>query len=275
MTGTRHVAATIAKNLVAVILSIIVLVPFLVVLVNSVKTQAESDTMLLTLPHTYQWQNYLTVIREGNLGRTFLNSLFLSVFSVVISATLSAMASFVMARNRTRANRVWYYLAVMGIALPLNYVTVMKIMQVTHLVNTLVGLGLLYAATQIPFSIFLCYGFISTVPQELDEAAIIDGSGSYGLFFRIIVPLLSPVLVTVILLNFLGAWNQFVLPLYYLNTSANWPMTLAVYNFFGQYENNWNYVSADVVLTALPVIILYIIGQRYIVAGMTAGSVKG
>lgn len=275
MKSPRSTALRLVKNLFAVLLSAVVVVPFLVVVVNSLKTQAESDSMLLTLPASVQWSNYATVVREGHLARSFLNSVALSTFSVVVSAVLASMAAFVMSRNRSRANRFWYYVTVMGIALPLNYVSLMQIMKLTHLVNTLFGLGLLYAALQIPFSVFLGYGFISTVPQELDEAAVIDGTGSYGLFFSIILPLLTPVLVTIILLNFMGAWNDFVLPLYYLNRSTKWPMTIAVFNFFGQYQSSWNLVSADVVLTALPVIIAYVVGQRYIVAGMTAGSVKG
>ncbi|MBZ0294964.1 MAG: carbohydrate ABC transporter permease, partial [Anaerolineae bacterium] len=134
---------------------------------------------------------------------------------------------------------------------------------------------ILYSATQIPFSVFLMYGFIDSVPRELDEAAIIDGCGSVKLFFRIILPLLTPVLVTAGILNFLGVWNDFLLPLYFLNSSTHWPMTLAVYNFFGQYQQDWNLVSADILLTILPVIVIYLVGQRFILSGLSSGAVKG
>ncbi|MBZ0295266.1 MAG: carbohydrate ABC transporter permease, partial [Anaerolineae bacterium] len=140
---------------------------------------------------------------------------------------------------------------------------------------TKVGIIILYTTTQIPFSIFLIYGFIDSVPRELDEAAIIDGCGPLQLFFRIILPLLTPVLVTAGILNFLGVWNDFLLPLYFLNNSAHWPMTLAVYNFFGQYQADWNLVSADILLTILPVIAIYLVGQRFILSGLSSGAVKG
>ena len=109
----------------------------------------------------------------------------------------------------------------------------------------------------------------------MTKLAIIDGCGPLQLFVRIILPLLTPVLVTTGILNFLGVWNDFLLPLYYLNNSANWPMTLAVYNFFGQYQQNWNLVSADILLTILPVIVIYLVGQRFILSGLSSGAVKG
>jgi raffinose/stachyose/melibiose transport system permease protein len=163
----------------------------------------------------------------------------------------------------------------LGIALPANYFTLTRVMQITHLINTKAGIILLYAAGQIPFGVFLIYGFLDTVPRELDEAAIMDGCGPLQLFFQIIVPMLTPVLVTAAVLSFLGAWNNFIMPLYYLNNSANWPMTLSVYNFFGQFQANWNLVSADILLTVLPVILVYLLAQRYILAGITTGAVKG
>ena len=163
---------------------------------------------------------------------------------------------------------------IIGIAMPTNFVTLTKVMQMTHLINSQLSITLLYSATQIPFSVFLIYAFIETIPRELDEAAIIDGASPLRLFFSVIFPLLTPVLVTSAVLNFLGIWNEFLMPLYFLNSSTYWPMTLAVYNFFGQFQADWSLVSADVVLTILPVIVVYIVSQRFILSGMVAGAVK-
>jgi raffinose/stachyose/melibiose transport system permease protein len=215
------------------------------------------------------------VVDKGKLATSFLNSVFYATSSTVLGTLFAAMAAYVLSRNPTRLNRFLYFFLIMGIALPINFFTLTKIMQVTHLINTKAGIILLYTATQIPFAVFLIYGFIDSVPRELDEAAIIDGCGPVQLFFRIILPLLTPVLVTTGILNFLGVWNDFLLPLYYLNNSANWPMTLAVYNFFGQYQQSWNLVSADILLTILPVIAIYLVGQRFILSGLTTGAVKG
>ena len=133
----------------------------------------------------------------------------------------------------------------------------------------------LYISMQLPFSIFLIYGFIETIPRELDEAATMDGCSPLRLFFSVILPLLTPVLVTSGILNFLGVWSDFLFPLYYLNDSDNWPMTLAIYNFFGRFNTQWNLVSANILLNIIPVIVVYLLGQRYILSGMTSGAVKG
>jgi raffinose/stachyose/melibiose transport system permease protein len=116
---------------------------------------------------------------------------------------------------------------------------------------------------------------VNTVPRELDESAFIDGSSSIDLFLRIVFPLLKPVTFTIMVINFMGAWNNFIIPLYVLNRSNMWPMTLAIYNFYGWRVSEWQLVNADVILTIAPVVLLYIIGQRYIISGMTAGAIKG
>ncbi|MGI6776536.1 MAG: carbohydrate ABC transporter permease [Acetivibrionales bacterium] len=141
--------------------------------------------------------------------------------------------------------------------------------------NTRIGLILVYAAIQIPFSVFLIYGFVGGIPVELDEASILDGCNSVQLFSLVILPLLKPVIITVFILNFLNTWNEFVLPLYYMNDSRSWPMTLSIYSFFGRFSSDWHLVCADIVLMCIPVVAVYIIGQKYIISGMTAGAVKG
>ena len=164
---------------------------------------------------------------------------------------------------------------VLGIVIPINYVALMKVMQATRLNNSALGIILLYVAMQLPFTIFLIYGFVSKVPTELDEAAVIDGCGPFRLFFSIILPMLKPSIITAGVLCFLNTWNEFIMPLYFLNSSEKWPVTLAIYNFFGQYETNWNLICADVLPTCLPVIVMYLVCQKHIVGGQAAGAVKG
>jgi len=188
---------------------------------------------------------------------------------------LSAMSAYVLSRNRCRLHRFLYMFIVLGITMPINFVALMKVMQLTQLQNTRLGIILLYSAIQLPFNVFLIYSFVGKIPKDIDEAAVIDGCAPFRLFFSIMFPLLKPVLVTVMVLTFLNTWNEFVLPLHFLGSSSYWPMNLAVYNFFGMYATNWNLVCADIVLTCLPVVLVYLLGQRYIVAGMTAGAVKG
>jgi raffinose/stachyose/melibiose transport system permease protein len=271
----RRRLLTIFNNVLAILVSLVMFIPIYLVLVNSLKTQAEASSMGVALPTSLQWENYATVIERGKLVTAFGNSVLYAVGATLIGTTLAALAAYVLSRNRTRFNRYVYFFLIMGIAMPTNFVTLMQIMQVTRLINTQIGMILLYSATSIPFSVFLIYAFIETLPRELDEAAIVDGCGPFRLFFSVIYPLLTPVLVTAGVLNLLGIWTDFLMPLYYLNRSTYWPMTLAVYNFFGQFQSDWSLVSADIVLTILPVIVIYLFAQRYILAGMTAGSVKG
>jgi raffinose/stachyose/melibiose transport system permease protein len=269
---------TLLKNGFAWLVSIIVLIPFAVMLVNSLKTKEESYSMTLKLPEVFQFQNYITVIAQGNIIPSFFNSFMYTVICVTVVVLTCSMAAFVISRNDSKLNKFIYYLIIMGIVLPVNYVALMKVMQVTMLNNTRMGISLLYAAMNIPISLFITTSFINTIPKDLDEAAIIDGCGPWGLFFRIIFPLLKPIMVTVGVLGFMAAWNDFMMPLYYLNNSLKWPMSLTVYSFFGasmQAQRQWNLVCADIVLTSAPVIIVYLAGQKYIVSGVTAGAVKG
>ena len=262
------------NHIIAIIVGLITFTPIYLVFINSVKTKAEASSMGVQLPEQFQWSNFATVIEKGKLVGAFGNSVLYAVASTVIGITIAALAAYVLSRNRTRFNRAVYFFLIMGIAMPTNFVTLTKVMQVTHLINTQLGIILLYASSQIPFTVFLIYAFVESLPRELDEAAIIDGCSPLRLFFSVIYPLLTPVLVTSAVLNFLGIWNEFLMPLYYLNSSTKWPMTLAVYNFFGQFQADWSLVSADVVLTILPVIIVYLLAQRFILSGMVAGAVK-
>jgi raffinose/stachyose/melibiose transport system permease protein len=255
--------------------SLITIIPIYLVCVNALKSQAESASMGPELPSELHLDNFITVIAQGKLVSSFVNSMLYAGGASILATFFAALAAFVLSRHRTRLNRALYFFLIMGIALPINFFTLTKMMQATHLINTKPGIIILYATLQIPFAIFLIYGFIESIPRELDDAATIDGCGPIQLFFRVIMPLLKPVLVTSFILSFLNTWNDFIMPLYYLNSSDNWPMTLAVYNFFGQYTQSWNLVSADILLTIAPVLIVYLAGQRFILGGLTAGAVKG
>ncbi|HEX9026941.1 MAG TPA: carbohydrate ABC transporter permease [Clostridium sp.] len=275
MNSLKKSVGNIVVNIITIIISLIILIPILVLFLNSFKTQGESNKMSLSLPSKWMFQNYKTVIEQGKLVSSFFNSLLYATVSVSIIIVVVSAAAFVIARNRKGINNFIYYFIISGIAIPINNVALMKVMQSLHLVNTRIGIILIYAAINIPLSLFLSYGFISTIPREIDEAAVIDGCGPIKLFIKIILPLLKPITSTLFVLNFMAVWNDFTMPLYYLNNSQKWPMTLAVYNFFGAFENSWNLVSADIIVTLLPVLFVFILGQKYIVGGVAAGSVKG
>ena len=271
----RKNLGSFGAHVVAIVASLFTTIPVYLVCVNALKSEAQSSSMGIDLPTQIHLENFATVIDKGKLLISFFNSMLYSAGASVLATLFAGLAAFVLSRHRTRLNRALYFFLIMGIALPINFFTLTKMMQITHLINTRPGMIILYATLQIPFAVFLIYGFVASIPRELDEAATIDGCGPFQLFFRIIMPLLTPVLVTTGILSFLNTWNDFVMPLYYTNSTSNWPMTLAVYNFFGQYKQSWNLVSADILLTILPVLAIYLAGQRFILSGMTSGAVKG
>ncbi len=265
----------IAKNTVAWIISIIMLVPLALIVINSFKTAQDASTLSLALPEQWDFSNFATVIEKGKLGTGFLNSLLYSGAGTFGTVILAAMAAYVFSRRRTRGNKFLYMFMVLGIVIPINYVALMKVMQMFALNDTRVGIIFLYMAIQLPFMVFLIYGFVSRLPVELDEAAVIDGCGPIRLFFSVIFPLMKPVLITAAVLCFLNMWNEFIMPLYFLNSTDKWPMTLAVYNFFGQYHKQWNLICSDILLTSLPVVVMFLACQKHIIGGQTAGAVKG
>ncbi|QDP41108.1 carbohydrate ABC transporter permease [Radiobacillus deserti] len=262
-------------NAVAWILSLLVLIPFVVVIINSFKTDAEVNVLTLKLPEKWMFENYSVVFERGNLAVSFFNSTLYSVVSSLLLVIVVAFSAFVLARNTTKLNRFIYYFLVLGITLPLNYIPLMSVMKSLHLINSQFGIILLYTAMGIPISLFITYAFVHNIPKELDEAAVMDGCNAFSLFFRVIMPLLKPILVTVFVLNFMNVWNEFTAPLYLLNDVDKWPVTLAVYNFFGQFSAQWNLVSANIVLTSIPVLLVFLFAQKHIVGGLTSGSVKG
>ena len=272
----KRTILAIIRNLIAWIFSAICLIPLLLIIFNSLKDKKTAAKMDLHLPAwPIQWSNFITVIEKGKLASSFCNSLVYSAGAVILCVLFAALAAYVLSRNQSKLNKFLYMFLVLGITLPINYVALTRVLQFLHLNNTTGGIILLYTAMQLPFMTFLIHGFVAKVPMELDEAAVIDGCGPVQLFFLIVFPMLKPAIATASILTFLNTWNEFVSPLYFLNRSEQWPMTLSVYNFFGMYFKDWNLVCADILLTSLPVLMVYLIGQKYIVSGMTAGAVKG
>jgi raffinose/stachyose/melibiose transport system permease protein len=265
---------TALKQLLCILICLLVVVPFYVVVINAFKTKGEAARMNVFLPTVWHVENFTEVIRKGKLMQGFLNSLLYAGASSLVGVLLSSMAAFVICRKHTRTNGTLFYFILCGLFFPINYVTLIQVLNFLGVNNTKLGLVLVYTSSMIPFCVFVMRNFVLTVPVELDEAAVLDGVGPLGLFFRIAAPVLKPALFTCFLLQFMGVWSDFLTPLYVISASSLWPMNLAVYNFFGKYAAYWNLVFADILLTVMPVVILYLFGQRYIISGMTSGAVK-
>jgi raffinose/stachyose/melibiose transport system permease protein len=241
---------------------------------TSFKTKNEANYLNIRPPKVWQFANYLEVLK-ANFFRSFGNSVFITALSVFLILLLSSVLSYVLIRRDTRKTRLLYRLLSFSIVAPFAALPTIQLLRVLGLYGSMVGLCLVYAALYMPFTVMVFAGFIKGIPRELDEAAVIDGIAGFRLFFTIIFPLLKPVLATAGVLNFMWVWNELQIPLYLLNSSTKWTLPLSVFNFYGQYIRSWNLVCADVVLVSLPVVILYIFAQKYIIDGMTAGAVKG
>lgn len=266
---------SVVLTVVTTLLALLIIVPLLIVLLGSVKSPAEAQQFNLALPKEWLFDNYTYVIEKGGIARAFVNSMIITVTVTLFVVVAGSLSAFVVSRKQTGYTRFVYYLFLLGMVAPIQIVTTFGLLKALHLTGTFFGVICIEAALQMPWTVFTLSGFIKSVPKELDEAAFIDGAKPATMFFVIIFPLLKPIIATAVVTTAMGAWNEFMVPLYFFNSSSKWTMPLTVYNFFGQYASNWNYVFADLVLTALPITILYLLCQKYVVAGATAGAVKG
>lgn len=265
----------LVREVVFWLLSLIIIVPFLIVVFNAFKTKPEALNMELSFPTALHFENFVKVWEDADILNSLKNSLILSVTSVTITVIASSMCAYVISRYRTRLNRFIYVYFAMGLMVPVSMVTIVKVLRTIHLYNTLPGTILVCVALIMPLSVFLYYGFISGIPKELDEAAVIDGAKAVRIFLQVIFPLLKPATVTVIMINFLNVWNDFQIPLYTLADPDKAVIVQKVYNFYGTYTASWNLVSVTILYAILPILVVYLFGQKYIISGMVAGSVKG
>lgn len=269
MVGTTAIAAAV----------LVFIVPFIFILLTASKNTTEASLLDFSLP-TQGWHffdNLVTVIQTRNfiLIRSFVNSTVLTVTSVVLMVVLSAMVGYVLQRRRSRWNPVINFFVLAGLIVPPAVVPTIWVLQGLGLFKTMPGMILIEATFGLSFCILLFRAFVSTIPRELDEAAIIDGAGPLRLFFSIVMPLLKPVVVTVVIIQVVFVFNDFMGPLYFLPGDANSTVQLTLYYFQSQNLSQWNLLFMSVLLIAVPPLVLYVFFNRQIVAGMTSGAIKG
>ena len=258
------------------ICSLFYVVPIWMVLVNSFKAPADANMMSIGFPEdsTIHLENYITVFEEGGIARAFFNGLLEASVSTVIIIIAASACAFVIARMKGKVYSIIYYAFVAGLIVPAAYIPTYLVLNTLNLLDTYSGIILIFSTYGLPMAVFLYVGFIKTIPKELDEAAIVDGCSSFRLFAQIIFPLLKPVTATQFILSFVGAWNDVMNPMFFTNGSK-WALPLTVYNFYGANIKHWNLIFADIVITVLPLVLVYLCCQKHIISGMTAGAVKG
>ena len=265
-------------TVVMAIVAVIYIYPVFLMFINSVKPFAEVVTDVIALPSKAEFSNFTYVIEKMEYGKLFLNNVLITVIGIVGIVLFASLAAYILNRRKNRYTKIAHLLIITPMLIPFQtiMITLLKVMNVIHLSNSRVGLGIQYWGFGIPMAAFIYSNFMSTIPKEIDESAFIDGASTIRTFRSIIFPLLKSVTFTVIVLDVMWIWNDFLLPLLMVNSSNNTKtLVLAAYTFVGQFNTQWHYAMAAMVLTVLPSIIIFILLQKYIVEGVVAGAVKG
>lgn len=267
-------AKKIAVKAAAIVLALIYLIPLWMVFINSFKDRREANRFGIGLPSAWEFNNYGKVFEAGNIPRAFLNGVIIASGAVILILIFSSMAAFVIARSHKKYVRGAYYLFLTGIVVPIAFIPTYLVLNELYLLNSYAGIILLHTTYGLPASIFLYTGFVNTVPRELDEAAIMDGARLIRLYRSIVFPLLKPITSTLFIFNFVGAWNDIQMSLFFTGNDK-WTLPLTMYKFYGAKTSSWNLIFADIILTIAPLLVVYLAAQKHIVAGMTAGAIKG
>lgn len=261
---------------VLIMVGIVYVVPFIFIFLSAAKTQVEAGLFQFSWPSQFQlFENIREVLAFGNnrMYRAFWNSLLLTVGAVTLVVFFSALAAFVMQRRNDRMASVASSIVLSGLIIPPAVVPTIFVLQRLGIYKTIPGLIFVEAAFLIPFAILIFRAFVATIPREIDEAAIIDGATPFQIFFRIILPLLQPAIVTVIIIASVTVYNDFTLPLYFLPGTENVTVQVTLFGFISQFGSQWNLLFADVFIITIPPLILFIFFQRRIVSGMVSGAI--
>jgi raffinose/stachyose/melibiose transport system permease protein len=272
----KYTGRTFIVEIVAIVLGLIFLVPFYYVVSNSLKTFAEILTNTSALPSVLQFSNYVQAFEKLDYLRVFTNSLIITVASNVVLIIFCSMAAYMLVRTKKKISNIIFMTFVAAMVIPFQSIMIPLIKTAGSLgmLNSMWGLVIMYLGFGSGMTIFLYHGFIKNIPVELEEAAIIDGCSPFGVFWRIVFPLLKPITVTVMILNSLWIWNDFLLPSLVLQDPELRTIPLATFFFFGQYTKQWDLALAGLVLSIIPLLIFFFSMQKHIIKGITSGSIK-
>ena len=272
----RFAGSMAVQYVIACLWGAIVLFPLLDLLVLSVKTLPEIVSHPFQWPTQINWSNYVVAWTQGDIGRLLLNTAVVAIGSVVMVVGLSSAASYVLGRFSFRGNQAIYLMFLSGLALPIQLLAVplfILIRQMGLLDNPL-SLILVYGSSGLSFSVFLLTSFVRSVPKELEEAAFMEGATPFQVYLRVVMPIMRPVLATVALFNFVGAWNGFFFPLVLLTNPSRMTVSVGVLSFVGVYSTQWNYLVPALIMVMLPMVLVFSLASRQFIRGLTAGALK-
>ena len=273
----RKMLNRICFTVIGIILGCIFLFPIYILILNSFKNTKGIFTDVLRFPNdtTFTLENYPNAFDALEYLRSFLNSFLITVIASLLILLISAMAAWVLVRYKTRTSRVIFLLFAAAMLIPFQCV-MLPLVGFASRINLMnpPGLIFMYMGFGTSMSIVMFHGFIKNIPEELEEAATIDGCGGFRLFFTIVVPLMRTILITVEVLNVMWIWNDYLLPSLIINRPGWQTLPLKTYLFFGQFAKRWDLASAGLIMCIVPIIIFYLLCQKYIVRGITDGAIK-
>ncbi|WP_157128146.1 carbohydrate ABC transporter permease [Brevibacillus parabrevis] len=271
-----NVASKAISYVAAYVFALLSLYPIVLMILSSLKTNVEIFSSPLSLPNSFSLDTYKKLWEAVPFADFLLNSVFVSGMSVLLITVFSAMAAFYLSRFSYKWTGALYFFFIIGLMIPikLGIVPLFLLMKNIGLLNSLWSLILIYTASGIPISVFILTGFFRTLPVELEEAARIDGCNHLQVFWRVLLPLIRPALATVVIINFIHAWNDFFFPLIFIQEEALKTIPVGMMVLFGEYETDWSLLFAGLTLSALPMIVVFLLASKQFMEGLTAGAVK-
>lgn len=270
---------SVATQALLILWAAMVIFPFVWMVYTAFKSNTEILFSPWDLPSSLQWSNFSTAWTEARIGRYALNSVIVVAMSLTGTLLVSSMAAYAIARFEFPGNRFLFYLFMAGLMFPvfLGLVPLYFLMSDLHIKDTYHGLALVYIAYSLPFTIFFLVGFFKTLPGEVAEAAIVDGASQFKTFFQIMLPMAKPGLIAMGIFNFLGQWNQYLLPLVLMRDENKQLLSpgLGALAISQGYQNDYGALFAAMTLTMIPTLVVYIVFQRRLESGLTAGALKG
>lgn len=264
------------KFIALIIVMILFVFPFVLLIVNSFKANQVITSDPLGLPSSFQFDNYVNAFDKMGYVSAFSNSLLITIAGVLLIALFAAMTAHYFVRHKSKLNQYLFFLMVAAMIIPFQAIMIplVKIYGSLSLLDNKWSLIYMYIGFGSPLAVFIYHGFIKSIPLELEEAALMDGCGRVQTFFRIVLPVLLPTTVTISVLNVLWIWNDFLLPSLVLTSSEQRTLPLSTFYFYGTYTVDYGPLMAGLVLTLLPVLIVYLFAQKYIIQGVMQGAIK-
>jgi len=273
---TRARMGRVTLSVVMILIALIMAVPLYYIIVNTFKTSTEMAVSPLGLPENLTFANYVNVFEKTPVFRSFLNTVFVTVLGVGFQVLIGSLAAYGIVMRRSRFTAIVGTLLMIAFVIPAQatLIPIYRMEAGVGLVNTLWGLVVVYLGGAI-FCYFLIVGYMRKLPWEVIEAARIDGAGPFQIYLRIVLPLIRPIMITVVVFQTMWVWNDFLNPNVFISTPDKRTMVLQVYNAVGQFSTDWPSFMTLTVVTLVPVFIFFVFCQKWIVAGLVAGSVKG